>query len=78
MSVTGVTHAELDFQIALNLLLWGEAANLRLCPEFLCWAYHKTAKRLRDAIADKEPKQLIRYIGRFCFFVFVFLLGVLL
>lgn len=59
-------HAELDFQIALNLLLWGEAANLRLCPEFLCWAYHKTAKRLRDAIADKEPEQFIRYISRFC------------
>ncbi|CAM9936921.1 unnamed protein product, partial [Sphacelaria rigidula] len=37
-----------SFEIALNLLLWGEAANLRLCPEFLCWAYHKSAKRLRD------------------------------
>ncbi|CAN0529067.1 unnamed protein product, partial [Laminaria digitata] len=46
--------------IALNLLLWGEAANLRLCPEFLCWAYHKSAKRLRDSIGDNVPKQFIR------------------
>ncbi|CAM9399100.1 unnamed protein product, partial [Hapterophycus canaliculatus] len=48
------------FEIALNLLLWGEAANLRLCPEFLCWAYHKSAKRLRDAIQEKAPQQFIR------------------
>lgn len=47
-------------QVALNLLLWGEAANLRLCPEFLCWAYHKSAKRLRDAIGNNAPEQFVR------------------
>lgn len=55
----------LHTQIALNLLLWGEAANLRLCPEFLCWCYHKSAKRLRDAIADKAPEQFVRWVGGF-------------
>lgn len=51
----------LPTQIALNLLLWGEAANLRLCPEFLCWAYHKSAKRLRDDVIKKKvPKQFLR------------------
>ncbi|CAM9327189.1 unnamed protein product, partial [Discosporangium mesarthrocarpum] len=46
-------------QVALSLLLWGEAANLRLCPEFLCWAYHKSAKQLRTVLESKNPKRIL-------------------
>lgn len=28
------------YEVALFKLLWGEAANLRHTPEFLCWMFH--------------------------------------
>ena len=38
-------------EIALTLLIWGEASNLRFCPEFLCWLYHKMAAELVTTMA---------------------------
>ncbi|KMS98256.1 hypothetical protein BVRB_4g094050 [Beta vulgaris subsp. vulgaris] len=38
--------------IALYLLIWGEAANLRLMPECLCYIYHHMAYELHSMLTD--------------------------
>ena len=43
-----ITHKVTD--LALWLLIWGEAANLRHMPECLCFLFHNT--RARDAGRD--------------------------
>ncbi|CBJ30457.1 1,3-beta-glucan synthase, family GT48 [Ectocarpus siliculosus] len=40
---------------ALMLLIWGEAGNLRFCPEFLCFLYHKMSHTFRTVIEGKSP-----------------------
>lgn len=37
---------------ALYLLIWGEAANMRFTPEFLCWVYHKMVVRIVAVLAE--------------------------
>ena len=42
--------------IALYLLIWGEAANLRHCPECLCFLFHQMRAELwRDVPASARP-----------------------
>ena len=42
--------------IALYLLIWGEAANLRHCPECLCFLFHQMRGELwRDVPASARP-----------------------
>jgi 1,3-beta-glucan synthase subunit FKS1, domain-1 len=40
--------------VALYLLIWGEAGNLRFCPEFLAWLYHKMARELVRVMQGKD------------------------
>uniref|UniRef100_M4C336 1,3-beta-glucan synthase n=1 Tax=Hyaloperonospora arabidopsidis (strain Emoy2) TaxID=559515 RepID=M4C336_HYAAE len=40
------TTATLETQLALFLLLWGEAGNLRFMPECICFLYHQMAAKL--------------------------------
>eukprot|EP00903_Cladosiphon_okamuranus_P007590 g7363.t1 len=39
---------------ALMLLIWGEAGNLRFCPEFLCFLFHKMAETFRTVVEGKS------------------------
>jgi callose synthase len=43
-----------NLQVALYLLIWGEASNLRFCPEFLAWLYHKMAGELVSAMEKRD------------------------
>lgn len=43
-----------EMQVALFLLVWGEAGNLRFMPECLCFLYHSLASKLETM--DKMPK----------------------
>lgn len=43
------------YQIALYLLIWGEAGNLRFMPECLCFIYHSLAPKLRSISSDSSP-----------------------
>ncbi|KAJ0402564.1 hypothetical protein ATCC90586_000420 [Pythium insidiosum] len=47
------SHGSVERQIALFLLIWGEAANLRFMPECLCFLYHSMAAKLEGL--DKLP-----------------------
>ncbi|KAJ4836128.1 Callose synthase 11 [Turnera subulata] len=38
--------------VALYLLIWGEAANLRFAPELLCYIYHHMAWELNQILDD--------------------------
>ncbi|CAN1140669.1 Putative callose synthase 8 [Linum perenne] len=38
--------------IGLYLLIWGEAANLRLMPECLCYIFHQMANELHDILTS--------------------------
>ncbi|CAI0409346.1 unnamed protein product, partial [Linum tenue] len=38
--------------IGLYLLIWGEAANLRLMPECLCYIFHHMANELHDILGN--------------------------
>jgi 1,3-beta-glucan synthase subunit FKS1, domain-1 len=49
-------HDRTTSQIALYLLIWGEAANLRFCPEFLAWLYHKMAGELVTVMQEKNVR----------------------
>jgi hypothetical protein len=46
-------------EIAMFVLIWGEAANLRFCPEFLCFVYHKGVLHLSERIEKFEPGKVI-------------------
>ena len=43
---------EMIRDIALVLLIWGESANLRHCPEFLSYAFHRLLARERMSLRD--------------------------
>nr|CCA19807.1 unnamed protein product [Albugo laibachii Nc14] len=43
------------YQLALYLLIWGEAGNLRFMPECLCFIYHSLAPKLRSIPSDPTP-----------------------
>ncbi|CAI5708502.1 unnamed protein product [Hyaloperonospora brassicae] len=47
------TTATLETQLALFLLLWGEAGNLRFMPECICFLYHQMAAKL--ALVETLP-----------------------
>ncbi|CAM9689894.1 unnamed protein product, partial [Ectocarpus fasciculatus] len=40
---------------ALMLLIWGEAGNLRFCPEFLCFLFHKMSHTFRTVVEGRSP-----------------------
>jgi hypothetical protein len=49
----------LALEIALYLLIWGEASNLRFCPEFLCWSYHRGAQVMVDTFSKGKATKVL-------------------
>jgi 1,3-beta-glucan synthase subunit FKS1, domain-1 len=60
-----VHRARTTLQIALYLLVWGEASNLRFCPEFLAWLYHKMAGELVSVMEKRDVQNSVfnTYLG---------------
>jgi hypothetical protein len=54
--------------IVVYLLVWGESANLRHCPESICFLYHKVMDEhltLTAAFGNSLPHESSRYPGYF-------------
>jgi len=45
------------FMIALYILIWGEAANLRFLPECLCYIFHHMAHELQELLEMSRVKR---------------------
>ncbi|CAM6036816.1 unnamed protein product [Sphagnum compactum] len=48
------TRQEKIYLIALHLLIWGEAANLRFMPECLCYIFHHMAHDMFELLRKEE------------------------
>ncbi|ETL99101.1 hypothetical protein L917_03991 [Phytophthora nicotianae] len=59
-------HYELEKELALFLLLWNDAANLRFMPECICFLYHNMATKLEflDTLPDVDEGFYLNEIVR--------------
>ncbi|KAG7382453.1 1,3-beta-glucan synthase component [Phytophthora pseudosyringae] len=58
--------SRMEAELALFLLLWGEAGNLRFMPECICFLYHNMAAKaeLLDTLPDVDEGFYLREIVR--------------
>ncbi|CAI5708036.1 unnamed protein product [Peronospora effusa] len=66
-----VTTSRMEKELALFLLLWGEAGNLRFMPECICFLYHKMAQKLDilDTLPNVEEGFYLNEIVRPVYYV---------
>ena len=51
---TGAQDQAYFEELGLFFLIWGEASNFRLCPEFLCYLFHVMNTEFRNLVEHKK------------------------